>query len=65
MTVPVHSEGSQVSLARTVESRDGTLPIGATGTVVRVYPGGRAYDVEFSSPFHTVVTVAADALISN
>ena len=26
------------------------------------YHGGRAYDVEFRSPFYTVVTVAADAL---
>jgi hypothetical protein len=38
------------------------LPVGATGTVLQVYPGGRAYDVEFHSPFHTVVTVGADAL---
>jgi hypothetical protein len=58
----IHPEGSLVTLARTVESRHGTLPVGATGTVVRVYPGGHAYDVEFNSPFHTVVTVAADAL---
>ena len=46
------SEKKNLALERTVESRDGTLPVGA-GTAVHVYPGGHAYDLEFNSPFHT------------
>jgi hypothetical protein len=38
------------------------LPTGSTGTVVHVYPDERAYEVEFNRPFHTVVTVEADAV---
>jgi hypothetical protein len=45
-----------------VASREGTLPIGATRTVIHVYSGGHAYQIEFDSPFHTIVTVAAAAL---
>jgi Domain of unknown function (DUF4926) len=57
-----HPELSRVSLARPVESEDGILPSGATGTVVHVYPGERAYEVEFNRPFHTLATVEADAI---
>ena len=57
-----HPELSRVSLARPVESEDGSLPAGATGTVVHVYPQERAYEVEFTSPFHTVATVEANAI---
>lgn len=51
-----------VCLARPVEAEGGVLPSGATGTVVHVYPGGRAYEVEFNVPFHVVATVEADAI---
>ena len=47
------SEPKNPALERTVESSDGTLPVGATGMGVHVYPGGHAYDFEFNSPFHT------------
>ena len=57
-----HPELSLVSLARAVKTDDGTLPPGATGTVVHVYPDEQAYEVEFLRPFHTVATVEAAAL---
>lgn len=60
--LPRHPELSVISLVRSVASDDGVLPVGATGTVVHVYPGERAYEVEFFQPFHTVATVEASAL---
>jgi hypothetical protein len=45
-----------------VETGDGLLPPGSTGTVVHVYPAERAYEVEFQRPFHTVATVEAAAI---
>ena len=57
-----HPELSLVSLTCAVESQDGLLPAGATGTVVHVYSQGRAYEVEFSEPFHTIATIEATAL---
>ena len=46
----------------TVEVR--TLPAGSTGTVVAVYADSEAYEVEFDTPFHAVVTLEAADLIS-
>jgi Domain of unknown function (DUF4926) len=57
-----HPELSLVSLGRPVETVDGLLPPGSTGTVVHVYPAERAYEVEFQRPFHTVATVEAAAI---
>ena len=57
-----HPELSMVSLARPVEADGRLLPSGSKGTVVHVYPDERAYEVEFNRPFHTVVTVEADAI---
>lgn len=53
-------ELSRVSLIRAA----GCLPAGSVGTVVHVYSEGRAYEVEFTEPVRTVVTVqAADVRI--
>lgn len=58
-----HPELSQVSLLRSVEADDGELvPAGSTGTVVHIYPDERAYEVEFSQPFHALATVEATAI---
>jgi uncharacterized protein DUF4926 len=57
-----HPELSLVSLGRPVESDEGLLPPGATGTVVHVYPDERAYEVEFQRPFHAVATLEAAAI---
>lgn len=54
------AELSRVTLARNVEFEDGVLPAGSSGTIVHVYPGAPAYEVEFTSPVHTVATVKAD-----
>ena len=47
-----------------VASLDRDLPAGAHGTVVGVWQGGRAYEVEFSEPFACLVTVPAEGLSS-
>jgi hypothetical protein len=38
------------------------VPAGATGTVVAIYAGGEAFDVEFTEPVDTLATVEATAL---
>jgi len=51
---------STVALKRPHASDGRLLPGGATGTVVHSYRDGTAYEVEFSEPFHCVVTLARD-----
>jgi hypothetical protein len=48
-----------VSLSHPVDAEGLTLPGGARGTVVHVFPDERAYIVEFELPVHAVVTVDA------
>ena len=57
-------ELDEVILARPVDVRDlgKELPAGARGTVVDVWQGGRAYEVEFAAPFACLVTVPAEGL---
>jgi hypothetical protein len=38
------------------------VPAGSVGTIVHVWRGGAACEVEFSDPFETVATVRADDL---
>lgn len=38
------------------------LPAGSHGTVVGVWQGGRAYEVEFTRPFACLVTVPPEGL---
>ncbi len=45
-----------------METKQGTVPGGATGTVVHVFSDGRAYIIEFYEPFQAVATVEADAI---
>ena len=47
-----------------VAALDRDLPAGSHGTVVGVWQGGRAYEVEFSEPFEALVTVPAEGLHS-
>ncbi len=54
------AELSRVTLAHNVESESGVIPAGSCGTIMHVYPGGPAYEVEFTSPIHAVATVKAD-----
>jgi hypothetical protein len=57
-------ELDEVALARAVFVKDAgkELPAGARGTVVGVWHGGRAYEVEFSKPFPCLVTVPPESL---
>jgi hypothetical protein len=54
------AELERVTLAHNVESEDGMVPAGSSGTIMYVYPSGPAYEVEFTTPFHTIATVKAD-----
>jgi type III restriction enzyme len=58
------NELDEVVLARAVDLGDlgKQLPAGARGTVVGVWQGGRAYEVEFAEPFACLVTVSAESL---
>jgi hypothetical protein len=58
-------EGSFVTLVRTVESHSGTVPVGTNGTVIKVYAGGRAYDVELPWGFARCATVVLGLLASD
>jgi hypothetical protein len=55
-------ELSILTLGKPVETKQGTLPSGSSGTVVHVFNDGLAYIVEFPEPFHAVATVEADAI---
>jgi hypothetical protein len=62
----VFEELDDVTLAAPVHiaALDQELPAGAHGTVVGVWQGGHAYEVEFSEPFECLVTVPAEGLSS-
>jgi hypothetical protein len=51
-----------VTLSKAVETSEGVVPGGASGTVVHVHGDGRAYIIELYEPFHAVATVEADAI---
>ena len=54
----------EVALAQAihVQSAGRDLPVGARGTVVGIWRGGLAYEVEFAMPFARLVTVPAEGL---
>lgn len=56
------TELTQVTLSRPVQADEGVVPAGSVGTIVHVWRGGAACEVEFSDPFETVATVRADDL---
>ncbi len=56
------AELSIVTLAKAVETKQGVMPAGSSGTVVHAHQDGRAYIIEFYAPFHAVATVEADAI---
>ena len=60
----VFNELDEVALTRAVhvQAEGRELPTGARGTVVGVWQGGRAYEVEFVKPFACLVTVPAESL---
>jgi len=62
-STPLFAELSVVALARPIETDDGSsVPEGSYGTVVAVYGGGAAYEVEFAYPVAGNATVEASDL---
>ncbi|MEA1832886.1 DUF4926 domain-containing protein [Methylobacterium durans] len=56
-------ELSVVELLRDGKTDDGrSVPAGACGTIVGIWGGGEAYEVEFVQPLVGLATVTADAL---
>jgi hypothetical protein len=53
-------ELSVVALRHPQECDGRVLPEGSRGAVVHAYRDGAGYEVEFSEPFHCVVTVNRD-----
>jgi|ERR1019366_2261522 hypothetical protein len=56
------AELTVVRLGKPVETKQGTVPAGSSGTVVHAYRDGQAYIIEFHEPFHAVATVEAGAI---
>ena len=48
---------TEVTLAHSVEAEGVYLPRGARGVVMAAYADGLAYEVEFESPCHVVLTL--------
>ena len=64
MTKPVSMlpELTVVKLLERCPSEEGTLPSGASGTIVANYPETRTCTVEFFEPIHCVATVPVEAV---
>ena len=56
------AELSIVGLDHAVPVDGRLLPPGSRGTVVGVYRDGYGYEVEFTRPFHAIVTLHVDDL---
>jgi hypothetical protein len=52
-------ELTEVRLTHAVEAEGFVVPSGATGVVMAAYADGQAYEVEFESPRHVVLTLEA------
>jgi hypothetical protein len=50
----------RIALARTIQSEDGPVPAGTSGTIVHVWRSGRSAEVEFTSPLHAIATVGLE-----
>ncbi|MCJ2121279.1 DUF4926 domain-containing protein [Methylobacterium sp. J-077] len=60
---PAFAELSVVAVLRDVQTDDGdTIPAGTEGTIVGIWAGGEAYEVEFDEPVVGNATVRAEAL---
>jgi hypothetical protein len=56
-------ELSLVEIVRDVQTDDGQhVPAGSRGTIVMVYDGGKAYEVEFAQPVVGNTTLRPDVL---
>lgn len=60
------AELDRVTLAQEVEGDYGErVPAGSTGTVVGIWAGGAAFEVEFTQPVDALATVKAGAIASH
>lgn len=59
--VPIQ-ELDMVRLLAEVKMDEGHLPIGTLGTAVYRYRDGEAFEVEFSAPFHALLTLRANEI---
>ena len=56
-------ELARVALLRAATTDDGAeVPIGSEGTIVAIWAGGEAYEVEFAEPVAGLATVDADGV---
>lgn len=56
------TELARVRLTSAVRDGDVAYPAGSTGTIVHVYRGGEALEIEVTTPLHGVITVGAAAV---
>ena len=54
----------RITLKAPVNSEEGLVPAGATGTVVHVWASGASCEVEFTKPFHAIATVTANDIVA-
>ncbi len=59
----IFDEYSEVVLSHAVEKEGVSMPRGARGVVMATYAGGLAYEVEFESPKHVVLTLEEQDLL--
>jgi hypothetical protein len=55
-------EFTEVTLKHAVDVQGVHMPAGAHGVVMAAYADGRAYEVEFESPQHVVLTLEGEDL---
>jgi hypothetical protein len=53
-------ELTEVSLTRAIEAQGFVIPSNAAGVVLAAYADGLAYEAEFESPRHVVLTLEAE-----
>ncbi len=54
---------SEIVLARPIEVQGASMPAGARGVVMATWGDGLAYEVEFTTPQHAVLTVQAGDIL--
>ena len=54
---PVIKDFTEVTLTHPVQAEGVCVPRGARGVVMATYADGRAYEVEFETPCHVVLTL--------
>jgi hypothetical protein len=59
---PALSDFTEVSLVRQIEMDGVIMPRGAHGVVMAAYADGLAYEVEFETPHHAVLTLEEEDL---